>query len=414
MVCSVYHDIISFAIGAVMTVDFFANLPLVTRFRDIADPGMYQPLPTDWMIFVSDVRGSTRAVAEGRYKEVNMIGAATITAALNVAGDIAIPFVFGGDGASLAVPPTLAAPVAQALSAVSGLAREAFQLDLRVGAVPAAIVQAAGYQTLVGRLAAGPRMAQALFSGGGMSYAERLVKDAATADEFLLAPGQPDAADISGLECRWNAIQPAYGPALCLIVQVLSQTDPTAALAIYRAVIDTIEQIYGGDQGYHPLHYSLMQATAQPQALVPEARLRGGRTRWGRLRYWASIYGLNLGVRGYRWLQKWRGQDPWWDQYRQRVTAAADYRKYDDALRMIISGTDAQHQALLADLTSRSERGELVFGAHRSPEVMLTCLVFERMERQIHFVDGADGGFTLAARHLKQRLRAATMAGNRE
>jgi hypothetical protein len=38
---------------------------------------------------------------------------------------------------------------------------------------------------------------------------------------------------------------------------------------------------------------------------------------------------------------------------------------------------------------------------------MLTCLIFERMGRQIHFVDGADGGFTLAAQDLKQRLRAA-------
>jgi hypothetical protein len=65
-------------------------------------------------------------------------------------------------------------------------------------------------------------------------------------------------------------------------------------------------------------------------------------------------------------------------------------------------------------LTTRAEAGELVFGAHRSPEVMLTCLIFERMGRQIHFVDGADGGFTLAARDLKQRLRAATPVSTRE
>jgi hypothetical protein len=45
---------------------------------------------------------------------------------------------------------------------------------------------------------------------------------------------------------------------------------------------------------------------------------------------------------------------------------------------------------------------------------MLTCLIFERMGRQIHFVDGADGGFTLAARDLKQRLRAATPVSTRE
>lgn len=45
---------------------------------------------------------------------------------------------------------------------------------------------------------------------------------------------------------------------------------------------------------------------------------------------------------------------------------------------------------------------------------MLTCVVFERMGRQIHFVDGADGGFTLAALDLKQRLRQMAPVSSRE
>ncbi|MCS6888706.1 DUF3095 domain-containing protein [Chloroflexus sp.] len=397
-----------------MTTSFFAEIPLLTRFSDIADLNAYRPLPSDWTVVICDVRGSTRAIAEGRYKEVNMIGAATITAALNVAGEIAIPFAFGGDGASLAVPPELAAATLRALSAVSGLAQQAFNLELRVGAVPARAILPAGYQVLVGRLALNQQVAQAVFSGGGISYAERLVKDEETAADFLVAPGNPDEANLSGLECRWDTIPPAHGAALCLIVQVLPQADPAATMAIYRAVIEAIEQIYGGDQAYHPLHYSLMQASAKPLALWPEARLRGGASLWAQLAYWAQTYSLNLGVRGYRWLQQVRGEVPWWDRYRQHVVTAADYRKYDDVLRMIISGEDQQHEQLLAWLEERAAAGELVFGAHRSPEVMLTCLVFERMGRQIHFVDGADGGFTLAALDFKQRLRQATLVSNRE
>lgn len=397
-----------------MTTSFFAQLPLLTKFSDIADLNAYQPLPADWTVIVCDVRGSTRAVAEGRYKEVNMAGAATITAALNVAGDVEIPFVFGGDGASLAVPPELVNATLRALSAVSGLAQQAFNLELRVGAVPATTIAQAGYQVLVGRLALNQQVAQAVFSGGGMSYAERLVKDEETAAEVLVAPGNPDEANLSGLECRWNTIPPAHGAALCLIVQVLPQADPAATMAVYRMVIDAIEQIYGGDQAYHPLHYSRMQASAKPVALWPEARLRGGLGRMAQLAYWAQIYGLNLGVRGYRWFQELLGEDPWWDRYRQHVVTAADYRKYDDVLRMIISGDDEQHAQLLAWLEARAATGELVFGAHRSPEVMLTCVVFERMGRQIHFVDGADGGFTLAALDLKQRLRQMTPVSSRE
>lgn len=397
-----------------MTTDFFSRLPILTRFSDITDLNAYRPLPADWTVFVCDVRGSTRAIAEGRYKEVNLVGAATITAALNIAGNIEIPFVFGGDGASLAVPPELAEATAQALSAVSALSQQAFNLNLRVGAIPMTTIISAGYQVLVGRFALTHQVAQAVFTGGGISYAEKLTKDEGYAEQFLIASGNADDARLDGLECRWDTIHPPHDAVLCLIVQVTPQFDPEGSMAIYRSVIETIEQIYGDEQTYHPLRYNLMQASANPRALWSEARLRGGDGRLAQLTYWAHIYGLNLGVRGYRWLQRLRGEDPWWDRYRQHVATAADYRKYDDTLRMIISGTDEQHAQLLAWLTTRTEAGELVFGAHRSPEVMLTCLIFERMGRQIHFVDGADGGFTLAARDLKQRLRAATPVSTRE
>ena len=34
----------------------------------------------------------------------------------------------------------------------------------------------------------------------------------------------------------------------------------------------------------------------------------------------------------------------------------------------------------------------------------VTCVVFERLGRQIHFIDGNDGGYARAARALKERL----------
>jgi hypothetical protein len=35
----------------------------------------------------------------------------------------------------------------------------------------------------------------------------------------------------------------------------------------------------------------------------------------------------------------------------------------------------------------------------------MTCLVFERGGQQVHFVDGADGGYALAAKDMKQRMK---------
>jgi hypothetical protein len=61
---------------------------------------------------IADVQRSTRAIEEGRCKDVNMVGAASLTAVLNTYGDIEVLFVFGGDGGTLVVPGSfMAAPI---------------------------------------------------------------------------------------------------------------------------------------------------------------------------------------------------------------------------------------------------------------------------------------------------------------
>src|SRR5256885_13654828 len=69
------------------------------------DPALYSPLPDDWTIGVADIVESTKAIAEARYKAVNMAGAAVIAAVTNALEGREFPFVFGGDGARFAVAP---------------------------------------------------------------------------------------------------------------------------------------------------------------------------------------------------------------------------------------------------------------------------------------------------------------------
>lgn len=47
---------------------------------------------------------STGAIADGRYKAVNMVGAGVISAVLNLIDHAPFPYVFGGDGAAFALP----------------------------------------------------------------------------------------------------------------------------------------------------------------------------------------------------------------------------------------------------------------------------------------------------------------------
>lgn len=86
---------------------FYAELPVFTDFREVSRAENFAALPEDWHVVMSDVRNSTVAIQSGGYKNVNTVGAATITAVLNAAGDIDIPFVFEGDGSTLCVPPAL-------------------------------------------------------------------------------------------------------------------------------------------------------------------------------------------------------------------------------------------------------------------------------------------------------------------
>jgi hypothetical protein len=123
---------------------FYNELTPFADFEEIANIEAYRPVPEDWVVLATDISGSTRAIEEGRYKDVNMLGAASITVVLNVCGDIDIPYVFGGDGATLVVPQMLADNATRALAGLKAVSSKIFGLELRVGIVPVADVRSRG------------------------------------------------------------------------------------------------------------------------------------------------------------------------------------------------------------------------------------------------------------------------------
>jgi len=72
-------------------------------FADFAaafDVDRYSTVPDGWFVAVSDVIDSTAAIKSGRYKDVNMAGAATIASVLNACGRDDLPFSFAAMAAS--------------------------------------------------------------------------------------------------------------------------------------------------------------------------------------------------------------------------------------------------------------------------------------------------------------------------
>ena len=78
-----------------MSTSFYKDLTPFTVFKSFSDTDFYHCAPSDWYVIITDVQGSTKAIEEGRYKDVNTIGVAAITALQNVLPPSDFPFVFG-------------------------------------------------------------------------------------------------------------------------------------------------------------------------------------------------------------------------------------------------------------------------------------------------------------------------------
>jgi len=113
------------------TVDFYRDLTVLESFAETIETARHTQVPGDWWIVVADVVGSTKAIEAGAYKKVNTVGVACIAAVINVDRSVEMPFVFGGDGATFAVPGSLLERIVAALREAQRLSRQSFELSLR-------------------------------------------------------------------------------------------------------------------------------------------------------------------------------------------------------------------------------------------------------------------------------------------
>jgi hypothetical protein len=382
---------------------FYRDLPSFDDARGVVDPTNFRAAPDDWVVVLTDVRGSTAAIRAGHYKDVNLVGAASITAVLNALPGVDLPYVFGGDGATLLVPAHGVAAVRRALLATQQMSQREFALELRVAAVPVGDVVAAGFAILVGKYAVSPDVSLAMFTGGGLQQAEALVKGPEAA-RYLFAGDVDGPPDCAGLECRWRPLKSTHGEVMSVLVKV---TAPDAQ-RIYRELIEEIERITGGRELVNPVNGQNLRLTLRPGALVGEHRIHAGRAA-GLARAARFVALLLLAVYGWVLVTlRLRAHGVAWGRYPDEVRANTDFWKYDDMLRFVIDVTSEQKRALVERFEARLRAGEIVYGVHCAGEALMTCLVFNRVGNHVHFVDGGGGGYALAAAQLKAQLKESS------
>lgn len=182
-----------------------------------------------------------------------------------------------------------------------------------------------------------------------------------------------------------------------LSVLVQGPSEPDAYLPIF----DAIAIAAAGPQS--PLARPPMPAWP-PQRLRTEAKLRFGRND---LLSMASILGQSaLGaLSAYTgWtIGGFNGQ-----HYRASLQRHCDALKFTDGLKMVIDCSPAEADAVETALTGLPPELGFAFGLQRSDSALMTCFVQTTADSgHVHFIDGAQGGYAIAANSLKNARQMA-------
>ena len=380
-------------LSAMENATFYDRVPIFDGFANIMDPAQYRPLPEDWLVGLTDVVSSTQAIGAGRYKAVNTAGASVIAAVSNALAGRKFPFTFGGDGANFAVSGRDEDVARSALSATAAWARDDLGLDLRAALVPVSAVRQHGLDVRVARFGPSKNVSFAMFSGGGVAWAESAMKQGQFAVASAAAGTRPD---LRGLSCRWNDIPATHGLIVSLIVTPVNHGDPA-----FRVLVqDLLADLEGSSEVARPVPDAAPDVSWPPPGAGLEARasrqvgealfLRRLKVLIGTLLAYAVMkFGIRLG-----------SFDP--ARYRREVVENSDYRKFDDNLRMTLDCTPAMADRIEKRLGEARASNIAKFGLHRQKAAIMTCIVPSISEsNHVHFVDGSAGGYALAAKQFK-------------
>jgi len=384
--------------------NFYSDLESFGSFAGISNLPHYRAAPDDWLIVVADIQGSTKAIEQGRYKDVNMVGAACIMAVLNVTRGFEMPYVFGGDGATMLIPPEALPRAREALRKLRNLSHHNFDMLLRVGVVPVNDIRKANVDVLVAKYQLSPDNFLASFAGGGVTLADQLVKEDDGTQGYLLEDEiLDDMPDLEGLSCRWEPLAAQRGVMLSLLIQSRSGNRDESA-KVYQTILAEITENLGQDfSKCRPVKPQNMKFTWPPKGLKTEAQATHGGI--GYRRKLISLYKESF-IQWVMDLFKLSAGGFNAPVYRQELHDNSDYLKFDDMIRMVIDCSKEDIIALERILKQHHDSGQIVYGMHEADSALMTCLLFSlEQSKHVHFIDGSNGGFAIAARQLKQQLK---------
>ena len=381
---------------------FFASLPLLAAGLDTFDASRYGRAPDDWELAVTDIVDSTGAIARGRHKTVNFVAAMGITALRNLCAPTRIPFLFGGDGAVVMVPPEYAAKARVELARVRGMAERDFEMRLRAGIVPVRALRQVGVDVLVGRYEPTPGNSFGVFLGGGVGLLEASIRGRGNDHlaEVAAVPADLDdgaPVDLEGLSCRWDTLHSTRGAMLTLILQ---------GAADLAGVYADVLALAGPEADARPVRHDTLRLRWPPTGFMLEARAR---RRGGFLPAWAVrvLFDSLLARLSFARAKPIGDFDP--HRYRSEMITNTDFCKHDETVCLVIDCPTDAVEAIRRYLDQAAPARRIRYGMHVSQTALMTCLVMSPADSlHVHFVDGGAGGYTSASRGLKSAANPAS------
>ncbi|GAA3967899.1 DUF3095 domain-containing protein [Mucilaginibacter dorajii] len=373
---------------------FYAGLPVneIPLGDLFINDKLFYNVPENWHVIITDIKGSTTAVMDGKHENVNLVATGSIVSALNIAfkADIAVPFFFGGDGATFMVPPSILQNVMQALALHKDNTLRAFELELRTGTIPVKQIYDAGYKLRISKFCSSGNFAIPIVLGNGLSYAEREIKGN---DSLTSYQSQTSELDLGGMQCRWDKIPPPedYEEVLTLLVVALHEQEQPE---VFRDVICHIDRIYGNTEERQPISVPKLKLKTTFNQLEKKMRTRISNSKIVEiLKHWGTM------LITYVYLRTKKGK-----KYLDKLVEMSDTLVIDGKINTVITGTPNQRKELQEVLSKMEDAGQIYYGFHVSSESVMSCYVRDLEDDHIHFVDGAEGGYTKAAGFIKQKL----------
>jgi len=374
---------------------FYTRLPVneIPLSELLMEEHLFFKVPANWQVIITDVKNSTKAMQEGLHETVNLVATGSIVAVLNIVykANLTVPFFFGGDGATFIVPPGVFDATMNALLLHRENTKNSFNMDLRVGSVSVEEIYADGHELNIGKLKTSQLFSIPVLLGDGLSYAEKKIKG----PDYIFADASyiQDELDLSGMQCRWDRIKPPSNNFEIVSLLIIAREGNKQA-AVFKKVIDAVDNIYGTPQVRKPISIDKLKIKATLAKIGLEMKVRMGGFK---LLYMISNW-IKGSLASYYFRTK-KGK-----VYLNNLVELSDTLVIDGKINTVISGTPEQRALLETALDAIENNGEIYYGLFVSSESVMSCYVRNLKDEHVHFVDGAEGGYTKAATVIKKKL----------